>query len=142
MEKTLVETHFGKITLDLDNLLVKQIFIDSVKEIEDTEFYEFMEIYVNTVLDLKNAKQIRPYSLKTLVDVREADFVIVPKMQDEVNQKLLSKLTNTTEKIAFIQPKDFFTYASIQQMMDEDINQTAVKRYFDNETDALKWLKV
>jgi len=49
METLLVEKDFAKLTIDLENSLVKQVFFETQQDIQDEEFYEFMKVYVDNV---------------------------------------------------------------------------------------------
>lgn len=142
MEKVLLETYFVRMTLDVEKAVIRQDFLENSDDIKEEEFYQFMEEYVNHILELYGSKQVQIGTLKTLVNISRTDFIVPPKLQEKIDKELLSKLEGTEGKIAFIQSKDLFVNTSVQQLMDEEFTQNSNKQYFDNEEQALEWLMV
>jgi len=75
-----------------------------------------------------------------LCDTRYLKYVIVPEMQEWLDKVVLN-FWNTIglEKCAFLISTDLFTQVSLEQAMTENA-QKFIFRYFDDETQALRWL--
>ena len=140
METVLIEKDFVKVTVDFEKSLVKQIFFETQKDIQQEEFYELMKLYVDKILTLYQAQKIKANNIKTLVDVRKTNFVILPQWQERIDKELLTKLKGLGAKVAFIQSQDIFVEVSIEQLMNEESSRDINARYFEDEKEALEWL--
>lgn len=101
--------------------------------LSDDDFIQIQEIYLKAVVE-NSARN-------TLVDLRHLDFVVVPKLQEEISTKNFPiAIQAGLRRVAVLNSPDVFTQISSQQLMDEDNAHIFQTMFFDNETDALHWL--
>ncbi len=60
-------------------------------------------------------------------------------MQEWMNKEILT-IAVDIKKSAYIVPTELFAQVSVEQTMDEVVGQRIVQQYFENESEAWKWL--
>lgn len=104
----------------------------------DNEYTE--EEYKDLMLSWR--KQIEIFKpVYQMVDYQNFFKPVPLHMQKWINENLLApSLKVGLKKIAFIISRDLYAQISVEQIMQEDEGKNFIVKYFDNETDAEKWL--
>ncbi|MEN8119200.1 MAG: hypothetical protein ABFS35_02590 [Bacteroidota bacterium] len=88
---------------------------------------------------IETVKSKRPVSL--IVDMRRFEFIVVPEIQNWVNVNINLKISKVgCKKVAFVVSHDLFTKVSVEQTIKETKEISFKSEYFDNFSDALKWI--
>jgi hypothetical protein len=111
----------------------------------NTEFMTNEEYQQEMMRSAEILNTIRPYGL--LANTQNMRFVIAPDLQQWTGE-VISPLfmASGLKKIAFVVPQSFIEQVALQQMLaDAETVKNKLSyalRYFDNEKDALAWLKL
>lgn len=121
--------------------------------INDDDVLFFMWKNTTEHMDAKNYKhEVKEYAKvlyklrpsRTLTDVRQMQFIILPELQDWARDEVF-KDGIITERSAFLVSPDFFVHVSVEQGLEEIDEKThrmnEVIKYFEDEQEALAWLK-
>lgn len=128
-----MKNNFGKHSVELDNKLLIQVWKNEGKEMEEEDFKKIMLEYADLIVKHKLER--------ILVDARSMNYIVVPELQNWINQEIASRALPYNDKIAFVMPSDFFEQVSIQQSM-EDVENSGnhITEYFENLEKAREWL--
>lgn len=76
-------------------------------------------------------------------NVQEFKVIIAPETQETINEQLLSVLNQVgLKKLAqIVNPDNLLTNVSLEQTLEENKNASYQQKFFDNEADALAWVK-
>lgn len=104
----------------------------------DNEYTE--EEYKDLMLAWRNQIEIfKP--VHQMVDYQNFFKPVPLHLQKWINENLLApSLKIGLKKVAFIISRDLYAQISVEQIMQEDVGKNFIVKYFDNETDAEKWL--
>ena len=124
---------FGTHQLDLENKLIIQIWKNEDEKMTDENFKEVMLEYKSLV------EQYRIN--KVIVDTQYLNFILVPKLQDWVNEEVSVVTIPLTQKIAFVIPPSLFEQVAIEQtMVDAEHKGRYQTKYFENIEEARTWI--
>lgn len=128
----LFKNDYVSIRLDQENSYIIEEFLSKTEEMNDDEFKKVMKTFVSFVEQYKPKGEI--------INSVNMGYVIVPEMQEWMNETIFPKVLNIFKKAAFVVSKDIFAQTSVEQTMDEDTGQGFETRYFDDEDKAIKWI--
>lgn len=101
---------------------------------DDSIFQEEILIWLDFI------EQYRPIGL--VADTKKFNFLISVEMQEWTNTVVFPRIIAAgVEKFALVVSEDIITQLALEQTMDEEKTGAFVSKYFENEADALKWLK-
>ncbi len=119
--------------IESENLLIQTWQKDS-EDLEEDDFKKEMLELSTFFLNLQPQK--------VLIDMREFYFLVVPEIQDWVNENVNSKLSKLHDtKTAFVVSPDFFTAVSVEQTLEEANGKKLNNKFFEEYNQAVKWLK-
>lgn len=135
METKVYESKYLTLVVNDERKLLKVLWSSATESMQDDEFRKELTTYVEI------AEKYQP--TKSLVDTIYFFMTVVPETQEWVNQNIHQRsLQAGIKKFAYLISKDFFPQVSIEQTMEEgNASEIFETRYFDNETEAVEWLK-
>ncbi len=127
------KSEFVSAYFDAASSILTQVWSD--KSIEMNE-----DAYKTEILNY--VQQLETYQAKkTLADLSEFNYTIVPELQDWHAKTVFPyALKQSNFKAAMILPHDLFSQVSIEQTIEEGKDIQFQSKYFDNEADAINWL--
>lgn len=130
--KLLLEEKFSKAYRDEVNNIIEWHWADKGNMTVE-EYKNEMLIFKSLVLEQK--------ALKVLVDTRTFALVIIPELQEWIDNNVSMEINKIVQKLAFVLPTDIFTQISIQQTIQEEEGQKYNSiSYFDTIEEAKSWL--
>lgn len=135
METKVYESNYLTLVVNEETKLLKVIWSSATESMQDDEFRKEITTYAEI------AEKYQP--TKSLVDTAFFLMTVLPETQEWVNQNIHHRsLQAGIKKFAYLVSKDLFSQVSIEQTMEEDNAKSIFEtRYFDNETEAVEWLK-
>ena len=124
---------FSNIVIDEENQTVIQEWTDETEEMTADEFKKDM-------LQLADAyEEYKPK--RVLILQNNFKFIVISELQSWTANNIGIKLEQVkAEKIAFVVSDDIFASVSVKQTMEEKPGSKIIIRYFDEESEAVKWL--
>ena len=121
-------------TISLNNNVLVQTWKEDSKNMNG-EIFKTEMVKLGEAFDSKQPEFV-------LINMLKFTFAVAPDVQDWVNKNVNSKLIEyKTKKLGFIVSSDLFTKISVEQTLEENEGAQLTNKYFENETDALEWLK-
>lgn len=129
--ETILDNEAIRVSHDASKKLLYVVWTAESENITHDFFREINELYVEITAN-------RPTSV-VFLNTQNFTYTISVEMQTWVNENIVSKLiANGISRFAFLMSSEFIAQLSIEQTM-EDVEDTFV-RYFDEESEAIKWL--
>ena len=121
-------------TIAFNNNVLVQTWKDDSKKM-NSELFKSEMVKLGEAFDSKKPEFV-------LINMLNFTFAVAPDVQDWVNKNVNSKLIeHKTKKLGFIVSSDLFTKISVEQTLEENEGSQLTNKYFENEEDALEWLK-
>ncbi|WP_250631644.1 hypothetical protein [Rhodoflexus caldus] len=100
----------------------------------DDEFRE-------SIIGIKNAiLTAKPQAI--FADTLHMEYAIVPELQEWHNEVVFPAMTSVNvNKLGIVVSQDIFTQISIEQLIEDSINNEIKVRYFSSPEAALEWLR-
>lgn len=131
---TLHTTPYAEIHYFPEKELIEQRFLPATINMKIDDFKQEMETFAAYCI-----KNKVPFHL---IDTKQLAFTIEPKVQEWMNTEIFPRFEGISKKVAFLIPSDLFAQVSIEQTMSEEESKKYQSAFFDEKTEALKWLGV
>lgn len=133
-KKTIIYTSkFKVIWWDEKNKIIGKKWFELTEDMTDNEFQHEMIVYGEWVKKLKPENEF--------VDTLDFHFSVSVSMQDWVSSEIFKIYDEVgLKKAAFVSSKDLIAQLGLEQAMDENYGQKLVKKYFETEEEAFRWL--
>lgn len=78
---------------------------------------------------------------KVLGNIKDLGFVVSPEVQEWMNINIfVPAMEIGFNKLAVVMSTEFFAQLSIEQVMEEEVGQQIMTKYFDNVEEAREWI--
>ncbi|WP_338814889.1 hypothetical protein V9L05_06780 [Bernardetia sp. Wsw4-3y2] len=78
---------------------------------------------------------------KVLGNTKELYFVVNPKVQEWMNENIFVPAMEVGfSKLAVVMSTEFFAQLAIEQVMEEEVGQQIMTKYFDDIEEAREWI--
>ncbi len=99
----------------------------------------------NHIFKEEMLKYVKLFEMKPkyiLQQMENMNFPVEPDLQDWINKEINHKAHQIgIIKVAFIVSSEIVSSISVEQTMDDFDDKKLIVKYFENETEALNWLK-
>lgn len=130
----LFETDYITVNYFEDKKIVEGIWKSTSESMSTEQFKENMLRWFEEVKKIKN--------VNILADAREFLFVIVPDIQEWINENVIGKYPDYgVERLGFLVSPDLFAQVSIEQTITEK-EQKFETQYFDTQEKVIDWLSI
>ena len=103
-------------------------------QMDDSIFQEEILIWVDFI------EQFKPKGL--IANTRNFNYLVSIEMQEWTNTVVFPRIIAAgVQKFALVVNDDIITQLALEQTMEEEKTGSFASKYFDNEHDAIKWLK-
>ncbi len=126
------KSNYVEIIYEQENSLIIDKFLPTTEDMDPEEFKKEMNIFAGMCEEHKPERE--------LVHLLDMKYVIVPEVQEWMNNEIFPRYENIIKRMAFLVPSELFTQISVEQTMDEESGQKFVQQYFETENEARKWL--
>ncbi len=126
------KSKYVEIIHEKDNSLIIDKFLSETSEMTTDEFKKEMQIFAEMCEKHKPERE--------LVHLLDMKYIIVPDVQEWMNNEIFPKYENIIKRMAFLVSTELASQMSVEQTMDEEVGQKFIQQYFDSEEKARNWL--
>lgn len=134
MKKQIASNRFAQYYFETETGLLEQVWTNKMALMTVPE-------YKTESLFFKKLIQDNQYKF-VLADLVDFNFIIVPELQDWVDQNITMQIAQIIQKIAFVLPQDIFTVVAVEQTLDTEAGNREQKKiaHFADIESAKNWL--
>lgn len=129
----LIENSYQTIEFDDSASFMKITWHSATENMMSDEYKEQILIYVDKL------KSHKPQ--KTLFNLLELGFTLSPDIQEWTDKNATAVEKTICKKQALVMPKSVFELITIEQLTEQEHGQELNHKFFDNESEAIKWLE-
>lgn len=132
--ETIYESDYKKTTYDAGKSIIANYWTPATANMDEDEYQREIMVWVEAI-EKYNARNL-------LAQTQEFAYTVSVEMQDWTDKEVFPRMVAAgVKKFAIVMSSEFIAQLSIEQVMQTESGTLIPTQYFDNEEDAMDWLK-